>query len=103
VLIEGSRAAVDEQFEAARRLAGGEEDFGSLWEEAEARQGRSQGRLLFAPGELGGTLAGLDEAVVRVSAGVAYVREPVPDPRDPAEIALVERVRAELDPAGVLA
>jgi glycolate oxidase FAD binding subunit len=103
VLIEGSRAAVDEQFEAARRLAGGEEDLGSLWEEAEARQGRSQGRLLFAPGELGVTLAGLDEAVVRVSAGVAYVREPVPDPRDPAETALVERVRAELDPAGVLA
>ena len=103
VLIEGSRAAVEEQFEAAQELAGGEEDFGSIWEEAEARQSCSRGRLLFAPGELGSTLAALDEAVVRVSAGVAYVREPVPDPRDPVELALVERVRDELDPAGVLA
>ena len=103
VLIEGSRAAVDEQFEAAQQLAGGEEDFGSIWEEAEARQGRARGRLLFAPGELASTLAGLDEAVVRLSAGVAYVRDPVPDSRDPVELALVERVRAELDPAGVLA
>jgi len=103
VLIEGSRAAVDEQFGAAHELAGGDEDFGSIWEEVEARQSRSQGRLQFVPGELGSTLAGLDEAAVRVSAGVAYVREPVPDPRDPIELALVERVRAELDPAGVLA
>jgi len=103
VLIEGSRAAVEEQFEAAQKLAGGEEDFGSIWEEAEALQGRSQGRLLFAPGDLAAALAGVDAAVVRVSAGVAYVGEPVPDPRDPAELALVERVRAELDPAGILA
>jgi glycolate oxidase FAD binding subunit len=103
VLIEGSRAAVDEQFEAAQQPAGGEEDFGSIWEEAEARQGSARGRLLFAPGELASTLAGLDEAVVRLSAGVAYVRDPVPDSRDPVELALVERVRAELDPAGVLA
>ena len=45
----------------------------------------------------------LDEAVARVSAGAAYVPEPVPDPRDPAEVALAERVRAHLDPGGVLA
>jgi glycolate oxidase FAD binding subunit len=102
VLIEGSRAAVDEQFEAARGLVGGGEDFGSVREEAEARQRSSQGRLLFAPGELAPTLGGLDEAVVRVSAGVAHVREPMPDPRDPAGIALAERVRAEFDPQGVL-
>jgi glycolate oxidase FAD binding subunit len=102
VLIEGSRAAVDEQFDAARALVGGGEDCGSVWDVAGARQEASQGRLLFAPGELASTLEGLDEAVVRVSAGVAYVREPVPDPRDAAEIALVERVRAELDPQGVL-
>jgi glycolate oxidase FAD binding subunit len=102
VLIEGSRAAVDEQFDAARALVEGGEESGSIWEEAAARQQASNGRLLFAPGELTGTLGRLDEAVVRVSAGVAYVREPVPDPRDAAEIALVERVRAELDPQGVL-
>jgi glycolate dehydrogenase FAD-binding subunit len=102
VLIEGSQAAVEEQFDNALGLAGGREDSGSVWEEAEARQGRSRGRLLFAPGELARTLEGLDEAVVRVSAGVAHVREPVPDTRDPAEIALAERVRAQLDPEGVL-
>jgi glycolate oxidase FAD binding subunit len=102
VLIEGSRAAVDEQFEAARRLAGGEEDTGSTWDEGAELQQRAQGRLLFAPGELAPVLAGLDEAVVRVSAGVAHVPNPVPDPRDPAEVALVERVRAVLDPTGTL-
>jgi glycolate oxidase FAD binding subunit len=102
ILIEGSRTAVDEQFAAARALVGGEEDFGAVWEEGEARQRSSRGRLLFAPGELARTLGGLDEAVLRVSAGVAHVRDPVPDPRDPAEIALAERVRAEFDPQGVL-
>jgi FAD/FMN-containing dehydrogenase len=103
VLIEGSAAAVEEQFEAARTLVGGGEGFGSIWEEAEARQGWSRGRLLFALGELRTTLEERDEAVVRVSAGVAHVREPVPEPRDSAEIALAERVRAEFDPAGTLA
>ena len=103
VLIEGSARAVDEQLIAARALVGGEEDFGSTWDEAAARQDRAQGRFLFAPGKLEVTLRRLDEAVVRVSAGVAYVREPVPDPRDPTEIALVERVRAQFDPAGVFA
>jgi len=57
---------------------------------------------LFAPGRLAETLAGLDEALVRVSAGVAYVPEPVADPRDAAEVALAERVRAQFDPAGTL-
>jgi glycolate oxidase FAD binding subunit len=102
VLFEGSRRAVDEQLAAAQALVGGAEDSGSIWEEAEARQGRARGRLLFAPGTLAATLAGLDQAVVRVAAGVAYVATPVADPRDPAEVALVERVRAEFDPAGVL-
>jgi glycolate oxidase FAD binding subunit len=103
VLIEGSRPAVDEQFAAARALVGGGEDSGSVWEEAEARQAGSQGRLLFAPGELAATLERLDEAVVRVSAGVAHVREPVSDLRDASEVALVERVRGQFDPQGVLA
>jgi glycolate dehydrogenase FAD-binding subunit len=102
VLFEGSRRAVDEQFVAAQALVGGAEDFGSVWEEAEARQARARGRLLFAPGELAATLAGLEEAVVRVAAGVAYVAAPVPDARDPAEVALAERVRAQFDPQAVL-
>ena len=102
VLFEGGRRGVDEQFDLARGLVGGDEDFGSLWEEAEARQGWADGRLLFPPGELEATLGRLDDAVVRVSAGVAYVREPVADPRDPVEVALAERVRAAFDPQGVL-
>jgi glycolate oxidase FAD binding subunit len=102
VLIEGSPAAVDAQFAEARALVGGAEDDGSIWEEAAARQERARGRLLFAPGELAGALAGLDEALVRVSAGVAYVRDPVADPRDPVELALLERIREQFDPAGVL-
>jgi hypothetical protein len=40
-------------------------------------------------------LAAEDEAVVRVGAGVAYVPHEVPDPRVPAELALVERIRAQ--------
>jgi glycolate oxidase FAD binding subunit len=101
VLIEGSRAAVDAQFAEAQKVVGGEEDSGAIWEEAAALQESSQGRLLFAPGELEQALGAVDEAVVRVSAGVAYVRDPVPDPRDPVELALLERIRGELDPAGV--
>jgi hypothetical protein len=102
VLIEGSRAATDAQFAEAQRLVGGEEDLGSIWEEAGALQESAQGRLLFAPGELQQALSGVDEALVRVSSGVAYVREPVADPRDPVELALLERIRAGFDPAGVL-
>jgi glycolate oxidase FAD binding subunit len=103
VLFEGSAGAVEEQLATARALVGGEEESDSVWAEAGERQSGARGRLLFAPGRLAETLAGLDEAVVRVSAGVAYVPEPVPDPRDAAELALAERVRAAFDPAGVLA
>ena len=102
VLFEGGRRGVDEQFALARGLVGGEEDGGAVWEEVAALQASSRGRLRCPPGELPPILAGLDEAVVRVSAGVAYVPETVPDPRDPAEVALAERVRAQLDPNGVL-
>jgi glycolate oxidase FAD binding subunit len=102
VLFEGSRRAVDEQIAVARSLVGGSEDASSIWDEAASRQEQAQGRLLFPPGELAVTLDGLGEAVVRVSAGVAYVPHPVGDPRDPAEVALAERVRAEFDPQGVL-
>ena len=37
-----------------------------------------------------------------MAAGVAYVPEAVADSRDPAEVALAERVRAQFDPGGVL-
>ena len=103
VLFEGGSRSVDEQLAAACELVGGGEDSGEIWEEAAARQGRAHGRLLFPPGELAATLIGLEQAVVRVSAGVAYVPQPVADPRDPAEVVLAERVRAQFDPHGVLA
>jgi glycolate oxidase FAD binding subunit len=102
VLFEGGRRGVDEQLALTQALVGGEEDFGSILAEAEARQASARGRLLFAPGELASTLEGLGEAVVRVAAGVAYLAAPVADPRDPAEVALAERVRALFDPQGVL-
>jgi glycolate oxidase FAD binding subunit len=102
VLFEGGRRGVEEQLGIARGLVGGAEDDGPVWAEAAARQASSGGRRLFAPGTLAAAVAGLDEAVVRVSAGVAYVADPVADPRDPLEVALVERVRAQFDPAGVL-
>jgi glycolate oxidase FAD binding subunit len=102
VLFEGGRRGVDEQFDLARALVGGGEDDGAVWEQVASRQASSLGRLLFRPGELVQTLAVVDEAVVRVSAGVAYVRESPPDHRDPAAIALAERVRAQFDPDGVL-
>jgi glycolate oxidase FAD binding subunit len=102
LMFEGTSRGVDEQLAAAAALVGGTEDE-SVWTDAEAVQSRSRGRLLFAPGQLAGALGGLGEAVARVSAGVAYVPDPVADPRDPAEVALAERVRAQLDPAGVLA
>jgi glycolate oxidase FAD binding subunit len=103
VLFEGSSNAVGRQLAAAREPVGGAEDSGAIWEEAAALQWQAQGRLLFPPGELAATLAGLEEAVVRVSAGVAYVPRQVADLRDPAEVALAERVRAAFDPLGVLA
>ena len=102
VLFEAGRRAVDEQFAAARELVGGAEDSGSIWEAAADRQGQARGRLLFPPGELAANLARLEEAVVRISAGVAYVPQPVADRRDPVEVALAERVRAQFDPQGVL-
>ena len=100
-LFEGGTRGVEEQLAIVRSLVGGTDD-GSVWAEVEARQSSSRGRLLFAPGALGDALGGLDAAVVRVAAGVAYVPEPVTDPRDPAEIALAERIRAGFDPTQVL-
>ena len=102
LLFEGSERAVAAQVEAARELIGADLAGGEVWAEAGERQLQSRGRLGFVPGSLADLLAGLDEAIVRVSAGVAPAPEPVADPRDPAEIALVERIRAQFDPTGIL-
>jgi glycolate oxidase FAD binding subunit len=92
LLFEGSARAVATQVEAARELVGAEQAGDEVWAEAAERQAAAQGRLSFAPGTLAEVLSAEDEAVVRVAAGVAYVPHEVPDPRDPAEIALVERI-----------
>jgi glycolate oxidase FAD binding subunit len=94
LLFEGSERAVEARVEAARELMGAEPAGEEIWDEAAERQARASGRLSFAPGALRDVMAGEDEAVVRVAAGVAYVPHEVPDPRDPAEIALVERIAA---------
>jgi glycolate oxidase FAD binding subunit len=101
LLFEGSQRAVAAQVAEARELVGAQPAGEDIWSEAAERQEAAQGRLAFAPRSLADVLAVEDEAVVRVAAGVAYVPHPVPDPRDPAEIALLERIRAEFDPDGV--
>jgi glycolate oxidase FAD binding subunit len=102
LLFEGSPRAVAAQLETAGELVGAEMAGEEVWTEAAERQLGARGRLSFAPGALANVLAEQDEAIVRASAGVAYVPRPVPDRRDSAEIALVERVRSRFDPQGVL-
>ncbi len=94
LLFEGSERAVGAQVAAARDLIGAEPGSEEIWADSAERQSRAEGRLSFAPGSLDDVLEREDEAVVRVAAGVAYVPHEVPDPRDPAEIALVERIAA---------
>jgi glycolate oxidase FAD binding subunit len=103
VLVEGSKRAVDEQLRAARELVGGNETDASVWDESRERQLRSRGRIRFAPGSLAETLASLAEAVVRPSAGIAYVPHLVPDDTPDAVRELAEAVRRTFDPRGVLA
>jgi glycolate oxidase FAD binding subunit len=104
LLFEGSKRAVAAQVRTAERMLDGQEssEEDEDWDDGANRQLAARGRLSFPPRALADVLAVHDQAVVRVSAGVAYVSEPVPDPRDPAEIALVERIRAQFDPQAVL-
>ena len=104
VLFEGSPGAVDAQLAAARSLVGGIEAGGDAWEKSRRRQAEARGRIRFDPSRLAETLGELDEAVVRPSPGVAYTASNgvlhAPDDR---LAQLVERIRHELDPNGVLA
>ena len=102
VLFEGSERAVEAQLGSAQALVGGAEADAEVWVESRARQAKARGRTRFAPGDLATTLAGLDEAVVRPAAGVAYVPADVPEPYAPGVVRLLEQVRSELDPRGVL-
>ena len=106
LLFEGSQRAVDAQLADAVRLVGGNEADMSVWDEARERQGASEGRVRFAPGDLATVLQTLTEAVVRPAAGVAYTSAGASDDLSQARSsgvdALVQRIRRELDPRGVL-
>ncbi len=105
VLIEGSDRAVSSQIAAARKLVGGAEADPGVWDESRERQARAQGRVRFAPGELRGTLADLDGAVIRPAAGIAYTNEPSDTVSQGQSGAsrLAAAIRRQLDPQGVLA
>jgi glycolate oxidase FAD binding subunit len=103
VLFEGSPGAVAAQVASAQGLVGGMEVGLDAWEASRRRQGTARGLLRFDPGKLAEALAGLDEAVVRPAAGVAYTPgETVSQGVDPGVAGLVERIRLVLDPNGVL-
>jgi glycolate oxidase FAD binding subunit len=108
VLFEGSERAVAAQLETARRLVGGAESGPEVWDESRSRQAAARGRVRFDPGRLSETLAGLDEAVVRPAAGVAYATaETEPSYKllqaDDAVARLTGRIKNALDPQGILA
>ena len=107
VLFEGSERAVSAQLDAARALVGGDEADMAVWDESRQRQAASKRRVRFDPGDLPRILETLTEAVIRPSAGVAFTADESPSNSllqghsSGAEV-LVERIRQELDPRGVL-
>jgi glycolate oxidase FAD binding subunit len=103
VLFEGRERAVASQVDAARALVGGVEAGNDLWEEARERQSRSLGRARFVPGDLANVLTTLDEAVVRPSAGIAYVPHRVGGVPGAAARRVHRALKERLDPGGVLA
>ncbi len=102
VLFEGSERAVESQLAAAISCVGGAEGEAAIWDESRARQAAARGRVRFAPVDLGVVLGTLRKAVVRPSAGIAYVPEAVADDPDPAVARLLDALRTQLDPRGVL-
>jgi glycolate oxidase FAD binding subunit len=103
VLFEGRERAVASQVDAARAIVGGTEADPKIWQEARERQGHALGRLRFAPADLGNVLSTLDEAVVRPSAGIAYVPHRVGGVPGAAARRVQRALKEQLDPAGVLA
>ena len=102
-LFEGSERAVQAQVATAQTLVGGSEAEPGVWDESRQRQAAAQGRLRFAPCELAVTLEQLDDAIVRPASGVAYVSEQVTQELDTPAARLVDAIRQQLDPQGVLA
>jgi glycolate oxidase FAD binding subunit len=103
LLFEGGAAAVAAQVAATRALVGGEETDGAVWAESRSLQGEALGRTSFAPGDLRAFLGRTPTAVVRPSAGVAYLPYAVAAAASEPVRRLQERVRERFDPAGVLA
>ena len=103
VLFEGGAAAVAAQVAATRALVGGEETDGAVWAESRSLQGEALGRTSFAPGDLRAFLGRTPTAVVRPSAGIAYLPYAVAAATPEPVRRLQERVRERFDPAGVLA
>jgi glycolate oxidase FAD binding subunit len=99
VLFEGGEGAVAAQTERARALFGGSEDDG-VWAEVERAQLAAGGRRSFAAGSLAAELAGMERALVRLGP-VCFAYVPGAAAVEPSP--LVERVRAQFDPEGVLA
>src|SRR4029078_13389997 len=93
VLFEGGAAAVAAQVAATRSLVGCDETDGAVWVESRSLQGAALGRTSFAPGDLRAFLDRTPAAIVRPSAGIAYlpyaVAAATPEPGRP----LPERVR----------
>ncbi|HZR93085.1 MAG TPA: FAD-binding oxidoreductase [Gaiellaceae bacterium] len=101
VLFEGSARAVGAQLETARSLVGGADE--QAWGAVDDCRPLAAGRVPVTLGSIPDVLPRYERAVACVGAGVAHTVAPEPpDPRDPVEIALVERIRAAFDPAGVL-
>lgn len=106
VLFEGSARAVAAQVAGAQGLVGGIEVDVGAWDVSRRRQATALQRIRFDPGLLEKTLDELRDAVVRPAAGVAYSADGMPRNRllqGEIEQLLVERIRCELDPNGVLA
>ena len=103
VLFEGREAAVEAQLETTRTLVGGAVANTTVWDEARTRQAAALGRLRFVPGDLRNVLSTLDEAVVRPSAGIAYVPQRVGGVPSAAARRVQRALRERFDPAGVLA
>jgi glycolate oxidase FAD binding subunit len=106
ILFEGAERAVEAQLHAAQKLVGGTEADASVWDESRRRQAEAVGRVRFAPGQLADVLADLTETVVRPAAGVAYTPQPPSYELAPGEepaARLVQRIKEQLDPKGILA
>jgi glycolate oxidase FAD binding subunit len=103
VLFEGRERAVAAQMDSARALVGGVPGDDEVWGEVRERQGCALGRRAFAPAHLANVLSTLDEAVVRPSAGIAYVPRRVGGVPSAAARRVHRALKERLDPAGVLA